>query len=777
MRRSTVPRPTLGQTRLLPRSGIGVDGEWLVVGSSNDSIACLDARLLNRIELGASQGLLLVLGDVEVELGVADGPEAAQVIVNLLAPYTRDAQIIRPEIYQNAKRRMCAQGKGKSEVLARRELEYALLVDNDVVYLSDGHLRVGEVKFRFAEVREYALRGANLPLPDGRALHAALALLLMAAEVRAGTGEDLALLSTRIADYEARPRSPDEEPAGACRERARGREAAPHHHRRSGVRGAAPTPPQPFVPRFGAALLAARQPSTAGRRAFQIAVGILALIISGRLIPIGSVWLAILGSITTLLGYRRPFARRCGLLIASGAAVLLALQAVAYGRPASLWLFGAIAAGALAHVKRPTNVSMLRIILTNGRNAAVSAAIGLAGVVAMQLTLHYVSEHHVELVRSWTFQIGEVRVWVEDVALLGPTQLAVLFVLLIAAAILVPSLHLIRYYRLIATATAHGLLALTVAASFVFFGSSYSRSAEWIARLEVAREDLGAIDNSHEEIVKHAAVEQVFRKLDPQIRTRMVVLAQEIRQHPDCTEIQKRIVEQLVSGSSVEQLTSYVDSARSRLDEMETTDELRSSRERIERTRQQLERDEAPSRVDLAALRIERSRAEARRQETRAAVVELITELTIPGFAQPLIGDLAQRMTQRISIHGRVPAADHASAASALQQVSREPPRIYSDYVFGDFPARRRDDDHELTEVHAYIANVVRMTSEKIIEERRIVETAAAESRSRASQSGRSYQGVREVEGGHGKSIGGGKSRSSGGSRFGVRGGGTLVTA
>jgi len=63
-----VPRPTLGQTRLLPRSGIGVDGEWLVVGSSNDSITCLDARLLNRIELGASHGLLLVLGDVEVDL-------------------------------------------------------------------------------------------------------------------------------------------------------------------------------------------------------------------------------------------------------------------------------------------------------------------------------------------------------------------------------------------------------------------------------------------------------------------------------------------------------------------------------------------------------------------------------------------------------------------------------------------------------------------------------------------------------------------------------------
>jgi hypothetical protein len=52
-------------------------------------------------------------------------------------------------------------------------------------------------------VREFALRGANLPLPGGRLLQAAMGLLVVAAEDRARTGEDLEALSRRIAQYEA----------------------------------------------------------------------------------------------------------------------------------------------------------------------------------------------------------------------------------------------------------------------------------------------------------------------------------------------------------------------------------------------------------------------------------------------------------------------------------------------------------------------------------------------------------------------------------------------
>ena len=150
-----------------------------------------------------SRDLLLALGDLEVALHVADGPEAAKGIAEQLAPYTRDAPITRPEVYEDAKRRMRAQAEGKGEASARRELEHALLVGADVVYLRGDYLQVGQVAFRISEVREYALRGANLPLTGGRLLQAAMGLLVVAAEERAGSGEDVAVLSKRIADYEA----------------------------------------------------------------------------------------------------------------------------------------------------------------------------------------------------------------------------------------------------------------------------------------------------------------------------------------------------------------------------------------------------------------------------------------------------------------------------------------------------------------------------------------------------------------------------------------------
>lgn len=246
---------TIDRTRLLPRSGIGVDGAWLVIAPPGNPIIRLDARLLDRVELigrsptgpliasglatvgvaaaalsslvpggvftcaglaylaherfsearrrARSRDLLLALGDLEVALHVADGPEAAKGVAEQLAPYTRDAPITRPEVYEDAKRRMRAQAEGKGEMSARRELEHALLVGADVVYLRGDYLQVGQVAFRISEVREYALRGANLPLTGGRLLQAAMGLLVVAAEERAATGEDVAVLSKRIADYEA----------------------------------------------------------------------------------------------------------------------------------------------------------------------------------------------------------------------------------------------------------------------------------------------------------------------------------------------------------------------------------------------------------------------------------------------------------------------------------------------------------------------------------------------------------------------------------------------
>ena len=250
---AVAPTP-LDRTRLLPRSGIGVDGPWLVIAPPGNPTIRLDSRLLDRVELIGrsptgplvwsgmatagvaaaalslvpggvfacaglaylaherfsearrrqnSRDLLLALGDLEVALHVADGPEAAKQIADQLAPYSRDAPITRPEVFEDAKRRMRAQAEGKGEASAKRDIENALLVGTDVVYLRGEYLQVGQVAFRITEVREYALRGANLPLTGGRLLQAAMGLLVVAAETRAKTGEDVSVLAKRIADYEA----------------------------------------------------------------------------------------------------------------------------------------------------------------------------------------------------------------------------------------------------------------------------------------------------------------------------------------------------------------------------------------------------------------------------------------------------------------------------------------------------------------------------------------------------------------------------------------------
>jgi hypothetical protein len=148
-----------------------------------------------------SRDLLLALGNLEVALHVADGPDAAKRIADQLTPYTREAPITRPEVYEDARRRMTAQVEGK-QLSVRRELERGLVVGDDAVSVAGGFLNVGAVSFRVDEVREYAVRGANLPLPGGRLLQAAMGLLVVAAEERARSGEDLEALAGRIKAYE-----------------------------------------------------------------------------------------------------------------------------------------------------------------------------------------------------------------------------------------------------------------------------------------------------------------------------------------------------------------------------------------------------------------------------------------------------------------------------------------------------------------------------------------------------------------------------------------------
>ncbi|RMH43226.1 MAG: hypothetical protein D6689_05630 [Deltaproteobacteria bacterium] len=230
-----------------------MDGPFLVIAPPGNPVIRLDARLLDRVELigqsptaplvmagaaatgvvaGAlsyipggifaciglaylaqerwrearrrkrSRDLLLSLGDLDVALHVADGPEAAKRIADHLKPYTRNAPITRPDVYEDARRRLEAHARGAGDREARRELERGLMVGSDVVYVDGGYLHVGSVAFRIDEVRDYAQHGANLPLPGGRLLQAAMGLLVVAAEARARAGEDIEALKQRVAHYE-----------------------------------------------------------------------------------------------------------------------------------------------------------------------------------------------------------------------------------------------------------------------------------------------------------------------------------------------------------------------------------------------------------------------------------------------------------------------------------------------------------------------------------------------------------------------------------------------
>ena len=150
-----------------------------------------------------SRDLLLALGDLEVALHINDGPVVARELVEALAPYTRNAPITDASVYEDAVRRLQSTSDERQTADLHREAAGALSVGDDIVRVEDGFLKVGAVAFRIEDVRDHALRGANLPLSGGRLLQAAMGLLVVAAAERANGGEDRAQLSARIAAYEA----------------------------------------------------------------------------------------------------------------------------------------------------------------------------------------------------------------------------------------------------------------------------------------------------------------------------------------------------------------------------------------------------------------------------------------------------------------------------------------------------------------------------------------------------------------------------------------------
>ncbi len=94
--------------RLLPRSGVGVLAPWLVIAPAGNPVIRIDLRLLDSVEILDSDeyeerdpsedaeererrraDVVLMCGDLDVAMYIADGPEAAMRIVREAAPLTR----------------------------------------------------------------------------------------------------------------------------------------------------------------------------------------------------------------------------------------------------------------------------------------------------------------------------------------------------------------------------------------------------------------------------------------------------------------------------------------------------------------------------------------------------------------------------------------------------------------------------------------------------------------------------------------------------------------
>lgn len=91
---------------LLPRSGVGVVGSWLVIAPIGNPVIRIDLRLIDRVDLFGSEGparegdywasparlsdLILVCGELEVSLYIADGPDAVQGLARQALLWTRE---------------------------------------------------------------------------------------------------------------------------------------------------------------------------------------------------------------------------------------------------------------------------------------------------------------------------------------------------------------------------------------------------------------------------------------------------------------------------------------------------------------------------------------------------------------------------------------------------------------------------------------------------------------------------------------------------------------
>ncbi len=180
---------------LLPRSHMGFDGTWLMIAIPGNPVIRLDALGLDSIDADGDT-LLLEADGLVTGLPIADGPEAARCIAAELRRHTRGAPIANAEIAAQARRYLEALASGLERPL--------VFVGDHAVVVRGPFLQIGDIgAFRIGEVEEYGEAAANLPLPEGGLLQAALACLVIAASERSADDERRTL-SQRIGDYQAR---------------------------------------------------------------------------------------------------------------------------------------------------------------------------------------------------------------------------------------------------------------------------------------------------------------------------------------------------------------------------------------------------------------------------------------------------------------------------------------------------------------------------------------------------------------------------------------------
>jgi hypothetical protein len=173
-----------------------VESCWLVLHYTNNPPIRLDARLLDRVLVDDRDLLLEVDGNV-LALRITGEEGTAYDLAEQLAPYARSAPITQQDVYEDARRRL-ARVADKDERMAPW-----LFFGSDPVQVSNEIVYIGEFACTIFDAERYARVGGELPLPSGK-IQAGLVMLVVAARKRT---DDAALLSRRIAEYEARFKS------------------------------------------------------------------------------------------------------------------------------------------------------------------------------------------------------------------------------------------------------------------------------------------------------------------------------------------------------------------------------------------------------------------------------------------------------------------------------------------------------------------------------------------------------------------------------------------